>query len=661
MSSSSSSSVSATTVNGVTRISGLSSGVDVDSLVEQLMEAESTKLNSMKQQQQVLEWKQEAYRDVIDQITTFSDTYLSLSSSSSILLQSNFMQFDSSSDSSAVTASATSSADAENHTIVVSQLATAATVSSDAAIASDITAAAAANYSSLKGTSFTITVDGTKRTVSFDDSYTGSSDAEGIAYVQAAIDETIGTTTDSSGTSISKVTVGTDSNGYLTFAVTDDSGVGSVTIANSSTSGAFTALGFSASGSVLTNQVTTSSKLSAIASGLKSSYSDFITANTDGTTNSTGEISFVINGKTFSFDSDDSLSDMMETINDDSTANVTMEYDSDSGKLVVTADDTGAGNTIVMSDVTGSFVSKLLTATTAGADAKVTIDGTTLTRSSNSITQDGVTYTLNAVTTETANVSVTQDADAIYDVINNFVEAYNTLLENINSLLDETYDSDYAPLTDSQEEEMSDTEISNWNEKAKTGLLSNDLTLSTMLYKIRSAVMSSVSGVSEVLTSVGITTSDYTEQGKLHVDADTLKAAIASDPEGIMKLFTKASSSYSGTTTVRSLSSSERSVRTSEEGIAYRLYDILQDYIGTVRDSSGNKGTLLEKYGMDNDTSDTDNSTTDRLETLADKIEAEEDRLSDLEDRYYDKFTTMETTLETLSSQYSIISSFASS
>ena len=64
---------------------------------------------------------------------------------------------------------------------------------------------------------------------------------------------------------------------------------------------------------------------------------------------------------------------------------------------------------------------------------------------------------------------------------------------------------------------------------------------------------------------------------------------------------------------------------------------------------------------MENDATDTDNSITDQLDTLADRIEAEEDRLSDVEDRYYDKFTAMETALEKLSSQYSIISSFASS
>ena len=654
MSSSTSSTVSATTVNGTTRFSGLSSGIDVDSLVEDLMTAESTKLDKMKQQQQLATWKQEQYREIITDITDFVDTYLDLTSSDSILKQSNFQQFSTSSDNTAVTATATANASVGSHTITVSQLATTATqTSASDGITQDVTGAQAPDYASLEGTSFTIEVDGTTRTVSFDDAYSGSSDEEGIAYVQAAINEAVGTTTDSDSNTINKITVSLDSDGYLTFAPTDDSGVGSVTITDASSSGSFDALGFSDSEN-LTNRLSTSDTLEEVAGKLKSAYASFI--DTD-----SGEVEFAINGKTFSFDKTDTLSDMISTINKDTTANVTMSYDENTDQLIITADDTGAGDTLTMSDTTGSFVSTLLTESTGGVDAKVELDGITLTRSSNTITEDGVTYTLNKVSTESADVSVTQDTDAIYDVINNFVTAYNELLETINGRLSEDYDSDYPPLTDAQEEEMSDTEISNWNETAQTGLLSNDLNLSAMIRKMRTAVMSSVSGVTDVLTSIGITTSDYSEQGELHVDEDTLKAAIADDPEAIKNLFTQSSTSYSGTTTVRSLSSSERNVRTSEEGIAYKLYDILQDYIGTVRDSSGNKGILLEKAGMENDTTDTDNVLTTQLESLADKIEAEEDRLEEVEDRYYDKFTAMETALSTLSSQYSIISSFASS
>ena len=654
MSSSSSSSVSATTVNGTTRFSGLSSGIDVDGLVDKLMTAEKANLNKMKQQQQTLEWKQEQYRTITDSLTTFVNKYLSTTSSDSLLKQSNFQQFEVTSDNSSVSAKATANAVAGTHSITVTQLATAATQSSDANVTKAVTGSGAVTYASLKGTSFTITVDGTKRTVSFDDTFTASdsSEVEGIAYVQAAIDEAVG-----SGKVKVSSTDGTDATA-LTFSAVTNSGVGSITIANADTDGSFSKMGFSGDTATLTNRMSVDDTLSKFASKL---------ANTSDASffNSSGEIEFTINGQKFSFDKDDSLDDMITTVNANESANVTMKYDSNTDKLVVTANDTGAGNTLVMADATdgGSFITSIMpTATnyTAGVDAQVVLDNVTLTRSSNTFTQDGVTYTLNSKSTTAASVGITQDTDAIYDVINNFVTDYNTLIASVNAKTSEEYDEDYPPLTDDQEEDMSDEEITKWNAKAQTGLLANDNTLSSMLSKMRSALMSSVPGVTDVLTSIGITTSTYSEQGKLHVDEDALKTAIASDPTTVMNLFTKTSSTYPGTATVRTYNNSERSTRTSEEGIAYKIYDVLQDYVGTIRDSGGNKGILLEKAGMENDTTDTDNSLSDQLDTLADKIEDEEDRLDDVQDRYYNQFTAMETALEKLSSQSSIISSFSS-
>lgn len=651
-STSSSSTVSATTVNGTTRFSGLSSGIDVDSLVSKLISADSGTLNKLKQEKQIDTWKQEQYRTMITDIKSFSDKYLDLTSSDSILLQSKFQQFSVASDNTAVSAAASTSAVAGTHTLLVSQLATAATQSSTSGITKEVEGSSKPSYTSLKGTSFTMVVDGTSRTVSFDSAYDSSSET-GLEYVQAAINTAIGTTTDSDGNTINKVTVSEDSSGYLVFTPTGDSGVGSLKISDASSNGAFSALGFSSS-SNLTNRLSTTDTLAAIASKLKSS-------NTFSFDSDSGEIGFTINGQSFTFDKTDTLSDMISTVNKNSSAGVTMKYDSNTDEIILTANSTGAGKTINIADSTGTFVSKLLTASTAGQDAQLVLDGERLTRSSNSITQDGITYTLNKVTTYDATINVTQDVDGIYNQISNFVTAYNTLIDDINTKISESYDLDYPPLTDTQQSSMSDTEISNWNKKAQTGLLQSDSVLKNLVYNMRSALMSSVSGQTETLTKIGITTSTYTEKGKLHIDESKLKQAIQNDPQGVMNLFTQTSTSYSGTTTVRTLTSSERKVRTNEEGLAYKLYDIIQDNIGTVRDSSGNKGLLLQKAGMTDDASETENALTKELDSLADKIDAEQDRLNDEEDRYYTQFTNMETALEKLSSQSSILTSFSSS
>ncbi|GAB0168864.1 flagellar filament capping protein FliD [Lysinibacillus sp. CTST325] len=59
----------------VTRIGGLASGMDIDSLVEKLMKAERMPLNKTFQQKQSLEWKRDAYRNVNAKLKTF-DTFL---------------------------------------------------------------------------------------------------------------------------------------------------------------------------------------------------------------------------------------------------------------------------------------------------------------------------------------------------------------------------------------------------------------------------------------------------------------------------------------------------------------------------------------------------------------------------------------------------------
>ncbi len=60
----------------VTRIGGLASGMDIDSLVEKLMKAERMPLNKAFQQKQILEWKRDSYRNVNTKLKTFDDFLL---------------------------------------------------------------------------------------------------------------------------------------------------------------------------------------------------------------------------------------------------------------------------------------------------------------------------------------------------------------------------------------------------------------------------------------------------------------------------------------------------------------------------------------------------------------------------------------------------------
>jgi flagellar hook-associated protein 2 len=351
---------------------------------------------------------------------------------------------------------------------------------------------------------------------------------------------------------------------------------------------------------------------------------------------------------------------MMTEINN-SDAGVAMKYNELSGKLTLTADETGTGNTLLVSEGEGSnFLNSLLSEATAGVDAKVTIDGQSITRSSNKITVDGVTYTVNQDTSDEVVVSLTQDTDAVYDLISSFVEDYNSLISTINSALSESYDSDYPPLTDDQKADMTDEEIEKWEAKAKTGIIKNDSILTGFLRDLRMSLIDSVSGSSSSIFDIGFSTGTYDEQGKLYIDEDTLKEAIESDPEGVMNLFSQQSTSYPGTTKVRSLTTGQLATRYKEEGIAYRFYDMLQKNISSIRDTNGNKGLLLEKAGMENDASDSENSLSTLLEKYAEEIEKEQDRLDAKEESLYNKYSALETYISKMNTQLSSLSSYLS-
>ncbi|MDT3428007.1 flagellar hook-associated protein 2 [Paenibacillus forsythiae] len=58
------------------RISGLSSGMDIDNMVAELMQAKRAPLNKLNQQKQLLDWKREAYREVSTKLVSFRNDKL---------------------------------------------------------------------------------------------------------------------------------------------------------------------------------------------------------------------------------------------------------------------------------------------------------------------------------------------------------------------------------------------------------------------------------------------------------------------------------------------------------------------------------------------------------------------------------------------------------
>lgn len=369
-----------------------------------------------------------------------------------------------------------------------------------------------------------------------------------------------------------------------------------------------------------------------------------------------GKASFSINGKTIEVNKDMTISEMMRAVNN-SGAGVTMTYQSNSGTFSLTANNSGDGFKIDIQDTNGSLMASVFgadgsstTYTTdvdggssvqdpdsgvvrignfvEGKDAIFEFDGVAMARNSNTISQDGLTMTFTNTTDQAETLTVNRNTDQIVDGIKGFIEEYNALLDKINGLVDADAEyRDYAPLTDAQKKEMTEKEIEKWEEKAKTGLLRRDNVLESFLQSMRSVLYERPADSAYALYDLGIDTGDYTQKGKLFMDADgeaKLRAALESNPDEVAKLFT------------------------SEDGIGNKMNDILN---GVANTSSGSPGTLVQIAGVKGGASEASSDYNQRLSEIEQKIKNLKNAYELEKNRYWSKFNAMEKLVSQMSSQ----------
>ncbi len=303
----------------------------------------------------------------------------------------------------------------------------------------------------------------------------------------------------------------------------------------------------------------------------------------------------------------------------------------ESAKILVTADShnflTGSPESADGSD---SILQLKLKAgvTYIGQDAEFSFgDAENLKSATNTVTVNGINLNLKQ-SGMSGTVTVANNTDAVFNSIKEFVTSYNELIDKINSRLSETRYRDYLPLTDEQRESLSEEQVKKWEEKAKSGLLRNDILLQSVVTKMRAAMFSSVPGPAgegyRILAQLGITTGSYTEKGKLHINEAKLREAIQKDPDGVMDLFTKSSDIYD------------------EKGIAQKLYDEVNNSMSLISAKAGSESTF--------DLTD-ESVIGKRLKTIDDNIEKMKDRLIEVENRYWRQFTAMEKAINRMNVQ----------
>lgn len=129
----------------VTRLTGLTSGMDTDTLIKDLMKIERMKYDNLDKDRQYVEWKQEAYRSTIKQVDAFQSEYLDIiNQKTGVRSASSFAEFSSTVEVNGesknyVTVGGSASLKELNHTITrIDQLATKDTWVSKTSTASSI-------------------------------------------------------------------------------------------------------------------------------------------------------------------------------------------------------------------------------------------------------------------------------------------------------------------------------------------------------------------------------------------------------------------------------------------------------------------------------------------------------------------------------------------
>lgn len=615
----------------VLRITGIASGLDTEQVVRDLMRIERLKVDRLYQERQTIQWRKEQFREIINRVRSFRDTYFDILKPETNLMSASAlhkMQV-SSSDSGILTAVASSGALSGTRTVEILQLATEAKGTSTAPVTAPIQSSADITepVTVTEGKNvIRISLNGqTKEITVAEGTYTLD---ELKSELQAKIDSAFGTgkiDVSSSGNRLQFAvspldTLSLSSNTYYAGGVADEEDV--LAVLNLQTGAS--------------NRLSLSSTMEEVSAKLAGGSLVF-----DGE----GKFVVTINDVAIEIDRSDTLSQVLSKINN-SAAGVTMTYSSFSDTFTLKSKATGEG-TITFDAGGNLFAAFNIDSVEAGRDLQFTIDGSAVaSRSGNTFTADGVTYTAKA--TGTATVTVNLDTEGIYTLIESFVNDYNSLIETINSKLNEEYFRDFPPLTDEQKKEMSESEIELWEEKAKSGLLRRDPLLEGLLMEMRRALYDAVGETH--LTEIGIETSNNDrDNGKLVLKGggSTLKAALAEDPEKIIELFTRTSDiAYSP-----NLTAAERAERYAESGLAHRLSDILNDNIRTTRDSSGCKGALLERAGIAGDISEFDNYYDRQILDVNKSIDRLNEMLTRKEEQLYLKFAAMEKALQQLYSQ----------
>jgi len=485
-------------------LSGLASGFDWRSLVNQLTEVERAPQRQLRSEQAGLQTRKSALGSIKTQLSVLKNRIAALSSDS--VLQARKA---STTDPAVITATALPGPASGNYQFNVTQLATASRTAGATGVGSNLypTSNVATGTLSTKGfnpaiTAGTLTVDGVQITID-----------PAVDTLQDVFDRIATATPGNIQGSYDPVTD--------TITLQRPGGTGPALVIGSATdsSNFFSVSRLANNG---TSQLTSSSSLGSIKPASLLNAANFQTAVTDG---GAGAGVFKINGVSISFNAgSDSVQNLMDRINA-SAAGVSISYDRITDQFTLTNKVTGNLG-VALEDVTGNFLAAagLTTGATfqAGNDLLYTINGgSTLSSHSNSLTSDSTGIdglSLAVLKTGTSTVTLEADTGAIKGAIKSFIEDYNRAQTTIDSLTSSSTDS---------------------SGKVTRSTLAGDSDTNEIASKLRGIAFNQSTGLTGVLNSLSKIGIDSTGDNDLLnlEDESALDAAIANNLGGLKSLF----------------------------------------------------------------------------------------------------------------------------
>lgn len=272
-----------------------------------------------------------------------------------------------------------------------------------------------------------------------------------------------------------------------------------------------------------------------------------------------------------------------------------------------------------------------------GEDCMITLNGVEYTSSSNTIKVNGLSITCNGKTAQNEEITLTtkNDTTGIYDMIKSFIKEYSALINEMDKLYNAESSKGYEPLTDEEKEAMSDSEVEKWEAKIKDSLLRRDSTLSSVSSAMKEIMASGfeVNGRKMFLYDFGIETLGYfnaadNEKNAYHIAGDEDDEYVKNETNKLMEMINSDPDAVVGFFTQ----------------LTQSLYGKLNKLMGTSEYSSVNKVYDDKKMKEDYD-------------SYTSKIKEAEKKLQDYEDKWYKKFSAMETAMAKMQSNASAVTS----